>query len=97
MDGSEWLDEVRRRISERLPEAEASRPEPETLTLSAGLRVIVLHDAGDVVLFSPSFVAGGSIGSRLQDRVQHLDITSYGINEATVDVAVDAVLGHLRA
>ena len=51
--------------------------------------------AGEAVLFSLSFSAGGSIGSRLADRVQHMDITSYIISEQTIDVAVDAVIAHV--
>jgi hypothetical protein len=96
MDGKEWLDEVQRRILDRALGADVSRPDLATLTLAIGVRAIVLHDAGDVILFSPSFAAGGSIGSRLQDRIQYLDITRYGIDEVTVDVAVDAFLAHLR-
>ena len=96
MNGTEWLDELARRVVEQLDNVETYRVDPDTLTLALGSRGVTAHDAGDLVWLAPSFAAGGTIGSRLQDRVQHLDIQQYGINEATVDVAVDAVLSHLR-
>jgi hypothetical protein len=45
---------------------------------------------------APTFAAGGTIASRLESRVQHLDILTFVISEATIDVAVEAVLAHLR-
>jgi hypothetical protein len=96
MKGEEWLDELGRRIGERAPDVDSSRPDPDTLTLFAGLRGVVMHDAGSAIWFSPSIAAGSTIESRLQDRVKHLDIEQYGINDATIDVALDAVLRHLK-
>jgi hypothetical protein len=94
---SKWLDELGRRASEQLAGVEIFRASEDTLTLAFGNRGVTAHDAGDVVWLAPSFAAGGTLGSRLHDRVQHLDITTYGVSEATVDVAVDAVVAHLRA
>jgi hypothetical protein len=62
-----------------------------------GNRGVTALDAGDVVWLSPCFAAGGTLGSRLQDRVQHFEVQQYGLNEATIDVAVDAVVAHVRA
>jgi hypothetical protein len=96
MEGAKWLDEVSVRVHERFAEAESSRPESDTLTLAHGLRCVVLYANGAEALLSPSISLGATIASRLQDRVQHLQIQQYGINDATVEVAADAVVEHLR-
>jgi hypothetical protein len=96
MRSSEWLREVQTRVRLALPDVETSQADDETIGITRGLRTIVLHAAGEQVLLAPSFAAGGTIGSRLQDRVQHLEIEQYRISEATIDVAVDAVCAHLR-
>jgi hypothetical protein len=94
---TQWLDEVARAVLEWNADVEVSRPEPETLGVSIGLRTVVIHTSGSQAWLAPSFAAGGTIGSRLQDRVQHQDIQQYGVNEATIEVAVDAVIAHLRS
>jgi hypothetical protein len=96
MQGEQWLDELSRRVEDRAPDIDSSRPDPETLTFFCGLRGVVMHDAGNAIWFSPSIAAGSTIASRLQDRVKHLDIEQFGINDATIDVALDAVLKHLK-
>jgi hypothetical protein len=96
MKASEWLDELANRVAEQLAEVEVFRASSDTLTLALGPRGITAHDDGDMMWIAPTFAAGGSIASRLESRVQHLDILTFGISEATVDVAVDSVVGHLR-
>jgi hypothetical protein len=96
VNAQEWLDELGRRVSEQIGDVETFRASSDTLTLALGNRGVTAHDAGDVVWLAPSFAAGGTLASRLQDKVQHLDIQQYGIREATIDVAVDAVLAHLK-
>lgn len=95
MDGPVWLSEVAQRASERNSDVEVSRPDEETLGLSRALRTVVIHVNGTQAWFAPSFVAGGTLRSRLQDRVQHLDIQYYAVSDATVYVVVEAVLTHL--
>ena len=95
MRGSDWLDELGRRVGQRLQDVEQCRLDEDTLTLALGTRGLTAHDAGDAVWLSPSFSTGGTIGGRLQDHVQHLEITRCGIDDATIDVAVDAILSHL--
>jgi hypothetical protein len=96
MKAREWLGLTEGAVHARLPEVEISRPDDDMLTLALGTRGVVLHDSGGVALLAPSFAAGGTIGSRLKDRVQHLEMTSYAMTEATVGPAADAVVGHLR-
>jgi len=96
MKASGWLDELARRVAEQLAEVEVFRAWPDTLTLALRTRGITAHDDGDMMWIASTFASGGSIASRLESRVQHLDILTFGINEATVEVAVDAVVGHLR-
>ncbi len=96
MEGAEWLDEVSVRVRERLIQVQTSRLEPDTLTLACGLRGVVLYANGAQALLSPSVSLGGTIASRPGDRVRHLEIQQYGINDATIDVAADAAVGHLR-
>lgn len=96
MTGIEWLNEIHARVVQRFADLQASRPEPETLGLSRGLRTVVIHVDGRQAWLAPSFAAGGTLGSRLQDRVQHLDIQQYAVAEATVDVARDAAVAHLK-
>lgn len=96
MEGAQWLDEVSIRVHERFAEAETLRPESDTLTLAHGLRCVVLYANGAEALLSPSVSLGTTIASRPQDRVRHLEIQKYGINDATIDVAAEAAVAHLR-
>ncbi len=96
MEGTIWLDEIALRVTERFGLVEISRPDGNTLSLMYAQRLVVLHATGTQALLAPSISTGSTIESRLRDRVCHLDIQQYGIAEATVDVAVDAVLSHLR-
>jgi hypothetical protein len=96
LNAQELLDELGRRISEQLAEVEIFRTSSDTLTLALGSRGVTAHDAGDVVWLAPSFAAGGTLASRLQDKVQYLDIEQHGIRGATIDAAVDAVVAHLK-
>jgi hypothetical protein len=96
MNGAAWLDELARRVVEQLADVEQFRSDPKTLSLARGTHGVTAHDDGDVMWLAPSFAAGGTIGSRLESRVQHLQIEQFGINEATIPIAVDSVVGHLR-
>jgi len=69
----------------RLDEVAVSHPDSETLGLSIGLRTVVIHTDDGQAWLAPSFAVGGTLGSRLQDRVRDLDIQQYGINGATVN------------
>jgi hypothetical protein len=97
MNGSDWLDDVARRVCERVSNVDVSHPDDKTLGLSSGLRTVVIHVDGAQAWLAPSFAAGGTLGSRLKHRVQHLDIQQYSVVEATVEAAVDAVSSHLCA
>jgi hypothetical protein len=96
MKAVEWLGLTEDAVRARLPEVEISRPDDDMLTLALGTRGVVLHATGNVVILAPSFAAGGTIGSRLKDRVQHLEMTSYALTDKTVVPAADVVVGHLR-
>jgi hypothetical protein len=91
-----WPGAVEARVRESLPDAISSWPDDDMLTLGLGTRAVVLQVTGDTVIFAPSFAAGGAIGSRLSDRVQHLEMTSYSNSAATISAAGDAAVAHLR-
>lgn len=96
MDAAAWLSLIDDAVRAALPNVEISRPDYDLLTFSLGTRSVVLHVVDDIGILAPSFAAGGTIGSRLQDRVQHLEMQSYATNDASARPAADAVLGHLR-
>ena len=96
MTAREWLDELARRAREQLPDVELTRVDAQTLVLALSERGVAAHDAGDAIWLSPSLTQGSPLTSRLEDRVQHLQIEQYGIAEPTIDVALDAVVDHLR-
>jgi len=80
-----------------LPDVQISRPDEDLLTVNLGTRTIVVHVVDDVAILAPSFAAGGTIGSRPQDRVQHLEMTSYGLTPEAAGAAAAAALEHLRS
>jgi hypothetical protein len=96
MHGTEWLDELGDRVAEYLAGVELSRPDPDTLSLARGAHGVVVHTSGGSAWLSPSVATGTTMASRLEDRVRHLDIQQYAVNQVTVEVAVEAVLAHLR-
>jgi hypothetical protein len=96
MHGTDWLDELGDRVAEHLAGVELSRPDPDTLSLARGARGVVVHTSGASAWLSRSVATGTTMASRLEDRVRHLDIQQYAVNEATVEVAAEAVLAHLR-
>jgi len=96
MKAAEWLGLVEDAVRAHLPDGEVSRPDDDMLTIAVGTRGVVLHATGNTVILAPSFAAGGTIGSRLKDHVQHLEMTSYAVTDKTVVSAADAVVGHLR-
>jgi hypothetical protein len=96
MQPNPWLRDVERVVCATLPNVEISRPDDGMLTLALGTRAVVLQVAGDTVIFAPSFAAGGTIGSRLADRVQHLEMTSYAHAPEAVTAAAGAVVAHLQ-
>jgi hypothetical protein len=95
MNAPAWLTLIEKGVRAALPGVEISRPDDDLLTLSLGTRSAVLHVVGDVAILAPSFAAGGTIGSRLQDRVQHLEMTSYALTPEAGSVAVSLAVGHL--
>ena len=96
MKAVEWLGLVEGLVRTHLRYVDASRPDDDMLTVALGDRGVVLHVTGNTITLAPSFAAGGTIGSRLKDRVQHLEMTSYEMTDRTVAAAADAVVGHLR-
>jgi hypothetical protein len=78
-----------------MADVEATRTDDETMSLSRGLRVVVVHVVGDVAIVAPSFAAGGTIASRLASRVQHLEPTSFGLHPEGADAAAISVVAHL--
>lgn len=96
MKGAEWLDELVKRVNEKLPGVELFRADAKTMSLALGNRVVTVLDTGTVALLAPSFTAGGSIASRLAERVQHMEPSSYDIGPATVEAAAAAVIAHLK-
>jgi hypothetical protein len=96
MDAGEWLGLIAGAVRAHLSEVEISRPDDDMLTLALGTRGVVLRAVGATVILAPSFAAGGTIGSRLADRVQHLEMTSYAMSKDTIVPVADAVVGHLR-
>jgi hypothetical protein len=95
LDVVQWLNDVAARVRDRLTAIEILQLEPETLTLAYGLRCVVLNANGEQALLSPSVSVGGAVASRPEDRVQHLEIQQYEINDARVDVAAEAAVAHL--
>ena len=92
----DWLDHVGTRVGARVADVQISRPDDDSLGLSRGLRAVQLQGDGDRIFVGPSIASGGTLASRLQDRVQQLEFQQYGVEEATVEVAVDAIVTHLR-
>lgn len=96
MDAPAWLSLIRDAVCAALHDVEISRPEDDLLTLSLGTRSVVIHVVGDVAILAPSFAAGGTIGSRLENRVQHMEMTSYALTPESV-VRGDAGLAPPRS
>jgi hypothetical protein len=96
MSGAEWISQLAQRVVAEIPGIEQFRVAPDTLSLAFGDRGVTAHDDGDVVWLAPSFTAGGTLWSRLQSKVQHLDIQTFGVSASTLCAAVDAVLAHLK-
>ena len=67
-----------------------------TLTFAQGPYGAALHAVGDTVWLSPSVASIGAIELRLGDAVRHLDIHEYRVDEATIPVAVNEIVAHLR-
>jgi hypothetical protein len=97
MKAIEWFDELAKKVLKELPGVEEFRPDPKTMSLALGSRVAIVFDTGANALVAQSFTAGGTLASRLQERVQHIDPLSYDIFEATVESAASAIIAHLRA
>ena len=96
MQAAAWLDLLAARVAQDDPTVEITRAEAGMLTLSRGVHDVLLHDAGDVVLLTPSSATGGTIASRLKHRVQFFDVQSFGVNESTLAPAASAALAHLN-
>jgi len=94
--GSDWLRRVETASKSALPEIDVTRTDDPTMSLAIRLRVVVLHVTKETGILAPSFSAGDSFASRLENRVQHLEPTSYRLDEGAADAAVIAILAHLR-
>jgi hypothetical protein len=91
-----WLTEVRSLVASGLPEVETSSADETTATFALGRRGVVVHLTTDIALLAPSVSAGNSIASRLESKVEHLDVQSFAVNERSISAAADAIIGHLR-
>jgi hypothetical protein len=96
MDANAWLEAVEHAVFEQMEDSEVSRADDDTLTLALGTRGVVLHTARGIVLLAPSFAAGGTIASRLESRVQHLEPMSFALSDGTVSTAASEIVAHLR-
>jgi hypothetical protein len=97
MDSATWLGLIEGAVHAALPHVDVSRSDDDLLTLSLGTRSAVVHVVDDVAILAPSFAAGGTIGSRLQDHVQHLEMTSYALTPDAASAAASIAVGHLRS
>lgn len=96
MTGIEWLRRLERIVQVHVADVEITHTDDATISLALGLRIVVAHVIDDVAILAPSFSAGGTIGSRLESRVQHLDVTSFGMDERSADAAAAMVVAHHR-
>ena len=96
MTGSDWLRRVETASKTALPQIDVTRTDDSTMSLALRLHVAVLHVTEEMGILAPSYSAGGSIASRLENSVQHLEPTSYRLDEVAADAAVTAILAHLR-
>jgi GGDEF domain-containing protein len=94
--GLQWLREVAAIVEAAFTDLDVSWPDDDTVGLSRGLRTVVAHVGGEQVFVAPSFASGGTLASRLQDRVQHLHIQQFRLSDPTIEVAADAISAHLR-
>jgi len=95
MNGVAWLDAISALVGERSLEVEVSRPDDDTLAMTAGARGVVLHTVGTDAYLMPSVASGSTIASRLQERVTHFDPERFAIEPATVSQAAETALTHL--
>jgi len=96
MNGVSWLDAISALIGERSVDVEVSRPDGDTLAVTAGARGIVLHVAGDDGFVMPSIASGSTIANRMQERVKHFDAVRFEVRSETVVAVVDMALAHLH-
>jgi len=96
LDEVEWLDAISALVGERSVHVEVSRPDDDTLAITAGSRGVVLHTVGADGFLMPSVASGRTIASRLQERVKHFDPQRFAIEPATVAAVVTAALDHLH-
>jgi hypothetical protein len=78
-------------------DVEVSRPDDDTLAITAGSRGVVLHVTSSDGYLMPSVASGSTIASRLQERVTHFDAQRFAVDSATVAAVVTAALAHLNA
>ena len=97
MNGVSWLDAISALVGERSLEVEVSRPDEDTLAITAGARGVVLHTVGADGFLMPSVASCSTIASRLLERVTLFDPERFAVELATVAAVVDAALAHLNA
>jgi hypothetical protein len=97
MTGEVWLEQLERAVRGRVADVGVSPVDHGTMTFTLGVKGVVVHLAGDgKVLVSPSLSGGGRLDERrLQDRVQHLALSTYDVEDATVVPVADAIAKHL--
>jgi hypothetical protein len=96
MTSEAWIIQVRLIVLDALPNLEIFSADDETTTFALGLRVVVIHLTGDLVLLAPSVTAGRTIASRLESRVQHREVQSFGLTDNAVFGAAELILDHLQ-
>jgi hypothetical protein len=96
MTSDGWLDLVERLVRERLEFVEFSSFDGKTATFALAHRGAVVFFSDDVAVVRPNLAGGGTIASRLQDKVQHMDGWSFALNEVDAVAAADAIARHLR-
>jgi hypothetical protein len=94
MIASEWLDELARRIAERDPAIDCSRPEPGSLTLARGARGAIVLERGKEIVVTPTQAGGTTLASRLTDRVTYGDAQPFPCEPSSIDRAFDAIIAH---
>ena len=95
MTSDAWLTEVRTLVLSELENVDARASDEKTATFAVSRRGVVVHFRGDRVLLAPSVSAGNSIASRLESKVQHLNIETYTVDGRSIVAAADSIIGHL--
>jgi hypothetical protein len=96
MTSTAWRQKVEMIVKAALPAVTVSAADEKTFSFALGLRMVVVSLMKDTALLAPSFAAGGTIASRLESRVQHLDVSPYSFDEDAAEAAAEAIVSHHR-